>query len=295
MDTTSPGELRQHVDELLHNLTTLNSEILSKVKNPLAFIHGKASATYKMMCAQARLAQSNAATAWDNHNLEEWLDNQRLINQVATESEKYSKDLTLVSLQLERLENLSLEDNDIDAHEQAFEQWKDLDEKAQSIHERCAVMYEALFEAFPDLPIEEPTFNTRCGVADMEIVASSSSSRASIQRFADQVSASQGPDPLGSRFSDSEEETEPELDLTAQRRLVDQQIHRANEALAVNEQAINRLAPKTEGVFGLGFFTSDDADSTKLSDLRSEQQELRSHLLSLQAQRNNIMSQIQTQ
>lgn len=292
MADPSPGELRHKVDELVSDVMSLKANIASHLKNPIAFIRSKASATYKLLCLRADMAQKSAATMWDEHNLQQWIDNERLINDVAATSDQFGHDLDIVAIQLERLANLSLDD---DADGEAFDEWKKLDQKAQEIHEMCAVMYEELFRAFPDLPITEPEFETRCGVVDMEIADSAPASRAKVQGYFEKLS--RGPDPLGAMFSESDDDDDdiPEPDLPTRRRLVDEQILRANKAIAANEQAIDKLAPQTEGVFGLGFFTTEGGDASKLDDLRSEQRELRSHMIGLQAQRNEILAQMQAQ
>jgi len=295
MADQTPGDIRHKVESLRQNVSNLQANISSKLRDPTSFVHTKAKVVYKMFLKRADHARRRSKQHWEDAQLQSWLEKERLAHDVNKTSEMFINDLDLVAIQLERLSLSELSTNE--AKFEAFESWAALDARAQEIYELCEVMYNELFTAFPDLPIDEPEgFETPCDVQDMEIVRASSSTRDNLERLNQLVARAQGPDPFGSKFSEESEE-ETEIDLMSSRRLVDEKLQRAKEAITANDNAIRTLSEKTEGIFNMLGLASETpqlaADKSKLADLRDEQSMLRGQLLDLQAERNAILSQIQ--
>ena len=207
----TPGDIRHKVESLRQNVSSLQANISSKLRDPTSFVHTKAKVVYKMFLKRAEHARKRSKQHWDNAQLQSWLEKERLVHDVNKTSEMFINDLDLVAIQLERLSLAELSTNE--AKFEAFESWAVLDARAQEIYELCEVMYNELFTAFPDLPIDEPEgFETPCDVQDMEIVRTSSSTRDNLERLNELVANAQGPDPFGSKFSEESEE-EVEIDL----------------------------------------------------------------------------------
>jgi len=182
----------------------------------------------------------------------------------------------------------------------AFEEWRKLDAQAQEINDICSIMYEELFQAFPDLPIDElEAFEPLVDDQDMDIVSTSSSKRDELARLTQMIESAkdEGPDPFGSKFSESDEETEE--DPTTARRIVDEKLYRAKQAITANEEAIAKIEQRIPGflsILTMAPQTEDqESDRRKLSDLRDEQSVLRQQVIDLTSERNAILAQLQGQ
>ena len=133
----------------------------------------------------------------------------------------------------------------------------------------------------------------------MDIVSASSSTRTELAKLTEmmQTSPSDGPDPFGSKFSDSEEEVEE--DLTTARRIIDEKLYRAKEAITVNEQAIDKIEQRIPGFLSMLTMATETeqqaSDKRKLSDLRDEQAVLHQQVMDLASERNAILAQLQGQ
>merc|ERR1712065_121416 len=229
------------------------------------------------MQRRAQTAQQRARDFLQESDLQTFIDNERLLHSVHEQSQRFIDDLTMVGIELERL---PLEEMETDEEKpQAFQQWVEINAQAQEINEVCSIMYEELFKAFPDLPIDQPeTFEMPVVEQDMEIVSSSLSTRnelARLSQMVDAVQKDQGPDPFGSKFSDSDDEE----DLITARRDVDEKLYRAKQAITANEEAIAKIEDRIPGFLSMLTMSSETeqqaADKRKLSDLRDEQTVLR--------------------
>jgi hypothetical protein len=295
MADPSPGEIRQKIHDLAQNMRSMQTEIQNTLRNPTAFIKLNPTVQYRMMQKRAQSAQQRAQEFWQQADLESFIANERLVHDVNQQSQRFIDDLTIVGIQLQRLSLADME-TDQEKH-QAFQQWAQLDARAQEINEVCSIMYEELFQAFPDLPIDEPNqLETPIDVQDMDIVSLSSSTRTELAKLSEMLETPPGPDPFGSKFSDSEEEEE---DLTTSRRIIDEKLYRAKEAITVNEQAIDKIEQRIPGFLSILTMTSETeqhaSDKRKLSDLRDEQAVLHQQVMDLTSERNAILAQLQGQ
>jgi len=275
----------------------MQNDIKNTLRNPTAFIKLNPTVQYRMMQRRAQTAQQRARDFWQESDLQTFIDNERLLHSVHEQSQRFIDDLTMVGIELERL---SLEDMETDEEKhQAFQQWVEINAQAQEINEVCSIMYEELFKAFPDLPIDQPeTFEMPVVEQDMEIVSSSLSTRnelARLSQMVDAVQKDQGPDPFGSKFSDSDDEE----DLITARRDVDEKLYRAKQAITANEEAIAKIEDRIPGFLSMLTMSSETeqqaADKRKLSDLRDEQTVLRQQVNDLTSERNVILAQLQGQ